>query len=878
MFARLTASGGKPGFGPPPDPAASIVRAKMRQILESFIAHPSTRWIVLLLIVSVVVGTTVHSYREIDRELTAVTLSRRETVAQLTAVTLAEKFGRLVDVAVSLATRPGLQDLVAEGKWNGATRFLRDVPRDLPHIERLFLTDARGTLRADAPHLPGVRGMNFASRDWFRGVSRDWRPYVSPVYRRAAAPPIDVFAVAVPVRDRAGGVTGILVLQVRIEKLVEWIGPADVGPQGSIYVVDSNGRLVFHSKRAEHPEIADLSKTPVVQKLRRGERGVEITLDPVDREQSIVAYAAVPGYGWGIVIQQPAHASLGLAARDEQLRRLLTGYGLILLLGAVVIFLVSRVAIARKRAESDARFTTVVNAAPDAIISIDRDQRIVLFNHSAETVFGYAASEMLGQPLDRLLPAALHDVHRDHVRNFAAAPDTHRTSRHMAEGREIAGRRKDGTEFPAEASIAKSTVNGQVTLTVILRDISARKQAEAEAELLRRRAVFENLFVALPGLYLILSPNLRIVAVSDAYLKATMTQRGEIVGRGLFEVFPDNPDDPNATGTSNLRASLDRVLQTADADTMAIQKYDIRRPDGAFEERYWSPINSPVLGVDRRIEYIIHRVEDVTEFVRRKSQPAGDTTEMRARMEQMEAEIFQSSQKVQTANQQLTAANQELEAFSYSVSHDLRAPLRSIDGFSQALLEDYADRLDENGRNHLERVRAGAQRMGQLIDDLLKLARVTRTELNRETVDLGALARDVADELRNRDPRPGIELVVAPGVTTHADPRLLRVALENLLGNAWKFTGGRDRARIEFGRVEHKGTPAYFVRDNGAGFDMAYAGKLFGAFQRLHDAREFPGTGIGLATVQRVIHKHGGRVWAEATPDKGATFYFTLPA
>ncbi|MBI5462051.1 MAG: PAS domain S-box protein [Gammaproteobacteria bacterium] len=239
----------------------------------------------------------------------------------------------------------------------------------------------------------------------------------------------------------------------------------------------------------------------------------------------------------------------------------------------------------------------------------------------------------------------------------------------------------------------------------------------------------------------------------------------------------------------------------------------------------------------------------------------------------------QAEESLRSYATQLEAANRELESFSYSVSHDLRAPLRGIDGFSQALLEDYAGQLDEAGRNYLERVRAGAQHMGHLIDDLLKLARVTRMDICPETVDLSALAQDVAAELQNQNRNHPFELEIAPGLRAQADPRLLRIALENLLSNACKFTGRREDARIAFGYLnDTEGTPAYFVRDNGVGFDMAYAGKLFGAFQRLHDAREFPGTGIGLATVQRVIHKHGGRIWAQAAPEQGATFYFTLQA
>jgi signal transduction histidine kinase len=226
----------------------------------------------------------------------------------------------------------------------------------------------------------------------------------------------------------------------------------------------------------------------------------------------------------------------------------------------------------------------------------------------------------------------------------------------------------------------------------------------------------------------------------------------------------------------------------------------------------------------------------------------------------------------------LEAVNQELEAFSYSVSHDLRGPLRSIDGFSQALLEDYADRLDDGGKKYLSRVRESAQGMGELIDGLLALAQVTRSELRREVVDMSRLARDIGVRLQKRDSGSArrVEFQVEEGLCAEGDARLLANVLDNLLGNAWKFTSKRSEARIEVGRSLQGDVPAFFVRDNGAGFDMTYANKLFGAFQRLHAATEFEGHGIGLATVQRIVRRHGGRIWPEAQVGVGATFYFTL--
>lgn len=384
---------------------------------------------------------------------------------------------------------------------------------------------------------------------------------------------------------------------------------------------------------------------------------------------------------------------------------------------------------------------------------------------------------------------------------------------------------------------------------------------------------YRVLFESAPGLYLVLSPSLVIVAVSDAYLRATMTKRDQIVGRGLFEVFPDNPDDPATSGTRNLKASLDRVIRDRVPDAMPVQKYDIRRPEGeggGFEERFWSPVNSPVLGPNGELLHIIHRVEDVTDFVRLKAGGDGGS------VNPAEAEVVRRAREAAEASRQLKEANLELDAFSYSVSHDLRAPLRAIDGFSQALLEDCFDMLDERGRSHLQRVRSAAQRMGELIDGLLTLSRISRAELSRVPFDLSVLCEEVVADLRREDPRRVVDVRIEPGVLVYADRALIRIMIENLLGNAWKYTKRTPDPRVEFRTQQHHEPRVLTVCDNGAGFDMQYAARLFTPFQRLHDAADFPGTGIGLATVKRIVQRHGGRVWAESSVDRGASFYFSL--
>jgi signal transduction histidine kinase len=250
--------------------------------------------------------------------------------------------------------------------------------------------------------------------------------------------------------------------------------------------------------------------------------------------------------------------------------------------------------------------------------------------------------------------------------------------------------------------------------------------------------------------------------------------------------------------------------------------------------------------------------------------------ELSRNFDAMTRSLRSSFAQIGHSNQALAVLNEELEAFSYSVSHDLRGPLRSMDGFALVLLEDYGDKLDEEGKDALQRIRAASQRMGNIIDDLLRLSQVTRAELNVTRVDLSAIVREIADAMDREQSGRSVQWAIEAGLSVRADPALMRIAMQNLLQNAWKFTGRTDRPLIRVGALERDARTVVFVADNGVGFDMAHAGKLFGAFQRLHHAGDFPGTGIGLAIVRRIIRRHEGKIWAEAKEGEGATFFFSL--
>lgn len=593
-----------------------------------------------------------------------------------------------------------------------------------------------------------------------------------------------------------------------------------------------------------------------------------VALAPVARQRdrllglgvAIMLAGAFAGYVWAARIARPLnelcttanHIAAGhpeqrvdLAGKHNEIRALAVSFNH--MLDALVA--------------TERRLTNILDTAGDAIVSIDEDLRIVAFNRAAGDIFGYAPAMVLGQPLDLLLPLDQAAAHREHIRAFDREPGLTRV---MGNDREVAGRRADGSLFPAEASISKVIEEGRTVYTAILRDVTARRRTEQEirrfnAELEQRVAertaeLREN--------------QARLQAVTETATEAIISadSRGDIVYL--------NPSAQRIFGYSEQEA-IGRPLTL-----LMPERFHAAHRQGM--QRFLAGGEARVIG---KIIELVGRRKDGVEFPLELSLASWETgnetffTGMVRDITQRklaEEAIQELNRGLEQHAAELTVVNKELEAFSYSVSHDLRAPLRAIDGFSQALLEDYQDKLDEVGRSHLQRVRAASQRMAALIDDMLGLSRVTRVPMQYETVDLSALAEAVVEELRQVHPQHDAEVAIAPELTAEGDSRLLRILLSNLLDNAWKFTSKTPNARIEFGAVQEDGMPIFYVRDNGVGFDMQYIHKLFGVFQRLHAMDEFPGTGIGLATVQRIVHRHGGSVRAEGAPGVGATFYFTL--
>ncbi len=527
-----------------------------------------------------------------------------------------------------------------------------------------------------------------------------------------------------------------------------------------------------------------------------------------------------------------------------QLRYFWSYAGLTVLLVIVAAFLAVKARAGRetgrKLAESEERFRLIVDSAPDAMMIVDQEGRIQTANRQAENWFGYPVAELVGQPVELLVPSELRGKHALSRETFFEGPRL----RAMGSGMELYGQRKDGQRFPVEISLSPINVGGKKYVTAIVRDISERENLENARRQMADR--YRQLVEYLPvGVFRAEGDHHTCFREANAaMLELLAAPKMEALRNLKIKDLLVEPAD---------RASLENALQAR----ASVKQFEalLRRLDG-----------SQFFG-------LISCTEGTDEMGGKHFE--GIIKDISAR-KRYELEIQRLNEALTVRTSELEYINHELETFSYSVSHDLQVPLRAIDSSAATLVRDCKDRLDEKGIDRLERIQTTAQRMSRLFDDLLNLYRVSRANIHWRSVDFSALAEEIVAELQSAEPARHVKVNIQPRMWGNADPHLIRVALTHLIGNAWKFTARKEEAVLTVGCNVDNGEPVYFVKDNGAGFEARFVDKFFGASQRFHNEEDFPGTGMGLATVERILHRHGGRIWAHSEINEGSTFFFQI--
>ena len=743
--------------------------------------------------------------------------------------------------------------------------YRKRIATAVPYVLHIALIDAAGNVASSSLPMPAVRPYA-GDQDYFRTLQASGAKSLTigqpdfdysgkrsiPLARRVNAP------------DGAFG--GVLVFSIDPSYFSRFFGAASLGTHGAVTLFRDDGIVVARRAGQSRTIGMSISKSSGYDIMRRQAKGAFVANWRIDGVSRVVAFERLRGYPLTINVASSVDDALAQVREKRPTYYLLaaSATAFLLLASFLIAFLFRRreqaareLEAARERAElllkrnqqalveltkSEARFRAFTDLSSDWYCELDEQFRFKTVSANTARTVGTDVGSIIGlHPWE----ASDWELTDEELAAHEATLKAHLPFRDFElwrktrDGRRICTSTSGHPMFDAEKKFTGYRVVGH--------DITERKQAEQAMRESEER--FRSLLTAASdGVWI--HRDARIEYVNYALVRMLGYDRAdEIIGRQVYEMM--HPDE-----REGLRERAAWVASTRRA-TPLTQTVMLRRDGSSLEVE-----TTAASFRQNDAVWIISIVRDITQRKR-----------VEAELKRLNAEL---ERRVTQRTAELERANRELEAFSYSVSHDLRGPLRAITGFGAILMAEGREKLDLNMLGYLQRTQAAAERMGMLIDDLLALSRISRHTMSRQPVDLSSLAGKVAESLIQAHPGRKVQISIAPGMKVHGDSGLIRILLENLIGNAWKFTSRISEATIEVGSAGNDGRTSYFVRDNGAGFDMRYADKLFGAFQRLHSQSEFEGTGIGLSIVQRIVDRHGGRIWAEGKVHEGATFYFTL--
>jgi PAS domain S-box-containing protein len=723
---------------PHEDPQSSTIR-KSRDGIEKtstfgdWLSRPSSIAVTACGLFILIFGIAIFlGYRQFEAARHN-TLIADKTTANLLADLIREHEISVINLLQSYANRPLFVDAVKRKDPVAATRHLVDLKRN-HEIDLTFMTDRSGVLWMNFPAFPEAIGKDLSDRDWYKGISVHWQPYVSLVFNLIVADKPLAVAICVPVLDEKGRTIGILGNSHRLSFLANTIQRVPLSSHTTVSVLDRTGHILYSNKYPYLGEIVEYPSYLIIKQALKGKRQQVEFGDPhKDQTPVYLSIAAIEDIGWAVIVERERSDIL----RSEGSRFIELGAVSFLLFVLITLCLI------------------------------------------------YVRQVSLFRKTEELLQA----------------------------------------------------------------EIMLRQSKEAERE---TSDYLDKLIRYANAPIIVWDPQFRITRFNHAFEDLTGLKAEDVLGKEIDLLFP----------ADRREEYLGYIRQTTGGERWEVREILILKTDETVRTVLWN--TATIYGQDgKTLIATIAQGQDVTD----RKQAEEEVCKLNVELEQ----------RVIERTTLLEASNKELEAFSYSVSHDLRAPLRGIDGFSLALLEECGNKLNDAEKAYLARIRKATQKMGFLIDDMLKLSQVTRSEFHQEPVNLSRMVQEIAEKSREHNADRTVDVSVQEEIVVQGDFYLMQIAMGNLMENAWKFTAKVDVPRIEFGATKQAGETIYFVRDNGIGFDMTYVNKLFGAFQRLHTFHEYPGTGIGLATVKRIINRHGGRVWAEGEVGKGATFYFTLP-